>query len=109
MYKETLMSVAYNVIFKGTFSTKKLNRIAVSKNHLEKDYAKAYYPQSKLIECETQEDTLKMVLSGQADSAILNTYKSNKFLKFSLYLKAICFASRPARVGSSKPSILSNS
>lgn len=80
MYTETLMSVAYNVIFKGTFSSKKLNRIAVSKNHLEKDYAKAYYPQSKLIECETQEDTLKMVLSGQADSAILNTYKSNKFL-----------------------------
>ena len=80
MYSEPLMAISYNLIYSGTYSAEKINKIAVINNQLETEFVKKYYPQSKIITCDSRNDSLNLILSKQAHSAILNTYKTNKYL-----------------------------
>lgn len=80
MYSEPLMMISYNLIYTGNYDPNKINKIAVPDNQLESEFVKYYFPQAKIITCDSRNDSLNLILSKQADSAILNTYKTNKYL-----------------------------
>lgn len=80
MYSEPLMMISYNLIYTENYDPNKINKIAVPDNQLESEFVKCYFPQAKIITCDSRNDSLNLILSKQADSAILNTYKTNKYL-----------------------------
>lgn len=87
MFSSTLLEQSFSLIYSGDYSLKKYTRIAVSNQHLETDFVKEFFPQFEIIDCKTREDSIKAVTVGLADSAILNTYKTAKYLKGYRYNK----------------------
>ena len=67
---------------KPHFNENKANRIAVPKNKLslEKHIA-FYYPQWEIVDCDTQEDAVKLVKDGQADCFVIGASGEEKYSK----------------------------
>ena len=72
---------------KQHFNESKANRIAVPQNKLSlKKYLAFYYPQWEIVDCDTQEDAVKLVKDGQADCFVTGISSENKYSKkYSFY------------------------
>lgn len=69
------------------FTENNVNRIAVPQNKLSlKKYLAFYYPQWEIVDCDTQEDAVKLVKDGQADCFVTGISSENKYSKkYSFY------------------------
>lgn len=64
------------------FTENKVNRVAVPKNKISLTrYIAFYYPQWEIVDCDTQEDTIKLVKDGQADCFITGVSGEAKYSK----------------------------
>ena len=72
---------------KQYFNENNVNRIAVPQNKLSlKKYLAFYYPQWEIVDCDTQEDAVKLVNDGQADCFVTGISSENKYSKkYSFY------------------------
>ena len=72
---------------KEHFNENKANRVAVPQNKLSlKKYLAFYYPQWEIVDCDTQEDAVKLVKDGQADCFVTGISSENKYSKkYSFY------------------------
>ena len=72
---------------KQHFNENNVNRIAVPQNKLSlKKYLAFYYPQWEIVDCDTQEDAVKLVKDGQADCFVTGISSENKYSKkYSFY------------------------
>ena len=67
---------------KQYFNENNVNRIAVPQNKLSlKKYLAFYYPQWEIVDCDTQEDAIKLVKDGQADCFITGVSSEEKYSK----------------------------
>ena len=80
MFSSTFIDYSYNLLFTGEYSLQKYTRIATSNQYIDKSFIESIFPQFTIIECETLEDCLNLVINNQADSAFLNTYKTNNYI-----------------------------
>lgn len=64
------------------FTENKVNRVAVPQNKISLTrYIAFYYPQWEIVDCDTQEDALKLVKDGQADCFITGVSNNEKYSK----------------------------
>lgn len=64
------------------FNENKANRIAVPRNKISLTrYLAFYYPQWEIVDCDTQEDAIKLVKDGQADCFITGVSSEAKYSK----------------------------
>ena len=64
------------------FTENKVNRIAVPQNKISLTrYLAFYYPQWEIVDCDTQEDAIKLVKDGQADCFITGVSSEAKYSK----------------------------
>ena len=67
---------------KQHFNENKANRIAVPQNKLSlKKYLAFYYPQWEIVDCDTQEEGVKLVRDGQADCIVTGVSSEEKYSK----------------------------
>ena len=83
----TWTSNLMTVTNKQHFNENNVNRIAVPQNKLSlKKYLAFYYPQWEIVDCDTQEDAVKLVKDGQADCFVTGISSENKCSKkYSFY------------------------
>ena len=83
----TWTSNLMTVTNKQHFNENNVNRIAVPQNKLSlKKYLAFYYPQWEIVDCDTQEDAVKLVKDGQADCFVTGISSENKYSKkYSFY------------------------
>lgn len=64
------------------FTENKVNRVAVPKNKISLTrYIAFYYPQWEIVDCDTQEDAIKLVKDGQADCFVTGVSSEEKYSK----------------------------
>ena len=64
------------------FTENKANRVAVPRNKISLTrYLAFYYPQWEIVDCDTQEDAIKLVKGGQADCFITGVSSEEKYSK----------------------------
>ena len=64
------------------FTENKVNRVAVPRNKISLTrYIAFYYPQWEIVDCDTQEDAIKLVKDGQADCFITGVISEEKYSK----------------------------
>mgnify|MGYP004479397809 FL=1 len=64
------------------FTENKANRVAVPQNKISLTrYLAFYYPQWEIVDCDTQEDAIKLVKDGQADCLITGVSSEEKYSK----------------------------
>lgn len=64
------------------FTENKVNRVAVPQNKISLTrYLALYYPQWEIVDCDTQEDAIKLVKDGQADCFITGVSSEEKYSK----------------------------
>ena len=64
------------------FTENKANRVAVPQNKISLTrYLAFYYPQWEIVDCDTQEDAVKLVKDGQADCFITGVSSEEKYSK----------------------------
>ena len=64
------------------FTENKVNRVAVPQNKISLTrYIAFYYPQWEIVDCDTQEDAIKLVKDGQADCFITGVSSEEKYSK----------------------------
>ena len=64
------------------FTENKVNRVAVPRNKISLTrYIAFYYPQWEIVDCDTQEDAIKLVKDGQADCFITGFSSEAKYSK----------------------------
>ena len=64
------------------FTENKVNRVAVPRNKISLTrYIAFYYPQWEIVDCDTQEDAVKLVKDGQADCFIIGVGSEAKYSK----------------------------
>ena len=64
------------------FIENKVNRVAVPQNKISLTrYIAFYYPQWEIVDCDTQEDAIKLVKDGQADCFIIGVSSEAKYSK----------------------------
>lgn len=64
------------------FTENKANRVAVPQNKISLTrYLAFYYPQWEIVDCDTQEDAIKLVKDGQADCFITGVSSEEKYSK----------------------------
>ena len=64
------------------FTENKVNRVAVPRNKISLTrYIAFYYPQWEIVDCDTQEDAIKLVKDGQADCFIIGVSSEAKYSK----------------------------
>lgn len=67
---------------KQLFIENKVNRVAVPQNKISLTrYIAFYYPQWEIVDCDTQEDAIKLVKDGQADCFITGVSSEAKYSK----------------------------
>ena len=67
---------------KQHFTENKVNRVAVPQNKISiTRYIAVYYPQWEIVDCDTQEDAIKLVKDGQADCFITGVSSEEKYSK----------------------------
>ena len=67
---------------KQLFIENKVNRVAVPQNKISLTrYIAFYYPQWEIVDCDTQEDAIKLVKDGQADCFIIGVSSEAKYSK----------------------------
>ena len=67
---------------KQLFTENKVNRVAVPQNKISLTrYIAFYYPQWEIVDCDTQEDAVKLVKDGQADCFITGVSNNEKYSK----------------------------
>ena len=67
---------------KQLFIENKVNRVAVPQNKISLTrYIAFYYPQWEIVDCDTQEDAIKLVKDGQADCFITGIISEEKYSK----------------------------
>ena len=67
---------------KEYFNENKANRVAVPQNKISLTrYLAFYYPQWEIVDCDTQEDAIKLVKDGQADCFITGVSSEAKYSK----------------------------
>ena len=67
---------------KQHFNENKANRVAVPRNKISLTrYLAFYYPQWEIVDCDTQEDAIKLVKDGQADCFITGVSSEAKYSK----------------------------
>ena len=64
------------------FTENKVNRVAVPRNKISiTRYIAFYYPQWEIVDCDTQEDAIKLVKDGQADCFVTGVSSEEKYSK----------------------------
>ena len=64
------------------FTENKVNRVAVPQNKISLTrYIAFYYPQWEIVDCDAQEDAIKLVKDGQADCFIIGVGSEAKYSK----------------------------
>ena len=67
---------------KQLFTENQVNRVAVPRNKISLTrYIAFYYPQWEIVDCDTQEDAIKLVKDGQADCFITGVSSEAKYSK----------------------------
>ena len=67
---------------KPLFTENQANRVAVPQNKISLTrYIAFYYPQWEIVDCDTQEDAIKLVKDGQADCFITGVSSEEKYSK----------------------------
>ena len=67
---------------KQLFIENEVNRVAVPQNKISLTrYIAFYYPQWEIVDCDTQEDAIKLVKDGQADCFIIGVGSEAKYSK----------------------------
>ena len=67
---------------KQRFNENEVNRVAVPQNKISLTrYIAFYYPQWEIVDCDTQEDAVKLVKDGQADCFIIGVGSEAKYSK----------------------------
>ena len=67
---------------KQLFIENQVNRVAVPRNKISLTrYIAFYYPQWEIVDCDTQEDAIKLVKDGQADCFIIGVSSEAKYSK----------------------------
>ena len=67
---------------KEYFNENKANRVAVPQNKISLTrYIAFYYPQWEIVDCDTQEDAIKLVKDGQADCFVTGVSSEEKYSK----------------------------
>ena len=67
---------------KQFFNENKVNRVAVPQNKISLTrYLAFYYPQWEIVDCDTQEDAIKLVKDGQADCFVTGVSSEEKYSK----------------------------
>mgnify|MGYP004693425079 FL=1 len=67
---------------KQLFNENQANRVAVPQNKISLTrYIAFYYPQWEIVDCDTQEDAIKLVKDGQADCFIIGVSSEAKYSK----------------------------
>ena len=67
---------------KQLFTENQVNRIAVPQNKISLTrYIAFYYPQWEIVDCDTQEDAIKLVKDGQADCFVTGVSSEEKYSK----------------------------
>ena len=64
------------------FTENKVNRVAVPQNKISLTrYIAFYYPQWEIVDCDTQEDAIKLVKDGQADCFVTGVISEENYSK----------------------------
>ena len=67
---------------KQLFIENQVNRVAVPRNKISLTrYIAFYYPQWEIVDCDTQEDAIKLVKDGQADCFVTGVSSEEKYSK----------------------------
>ena len=67
---------------KQLFTENKVNRVAVPQNKISLTrYIAFYYPQWEIVDCDTQEDAIKLVKDGQADCFVTGISSEGNYSK----------------------------
>ena len=67
---------------KQLFIENQVNRVAVPQNKISLTrYIAFYYPQWEIVDCDTQEDAIKLVKDGQADCFVIGVSSEAKYSK----------------------------
>lgn len=67
---------------KQLFIENQVNRVAVPRNKISLTrYLAFYYPQWEIVDCDTQEDAIKLVKDGQADCFVTGVSSEEKYSK----------------------------
>ena len=67
---------------KQLFIENQVNRVAVPQNKISlKRYIAFYYPQWEIVDCDTQEDAIKLVQDGQADCFVTGVSSQENYSK----------------------------
>ena len=67
---------------KQLFTENQVNRVAVPQNKISLTrYIAFYYPQWEIVDCDTQEDAIKLVKDGQADCFVTGVSSEEKYSK----------------------------
>ena len=67
---------------KPLFNENQANRVAVPQNKISLTrYIAFYYPQWEIVDCDTQEDAIKLVKDGQADCFVTGVNSDEKYSK----------------------------
>ena len=67
---------------KQLFNENQANRVAVPQNKISLTrYIAFYYPQWEIVDCDTQEDAIKLVKDGQADCFVTGVSSEEKYSK----------------------------
>ena len=70
------------VTTKQLFIENQVNRVAVPRNKISLTrYIAFYYPQWEIVDCDTQEDAIKLVKDGQADCFVTGVSSEEKYSK----------------------------
>ena len=73
------------------FTENKVNRVAVPRNKISLTrYIAFYYPQWEIVDCDTQEDAIKLVKDGQADCFITGSAVRRNTAKFMVFTVFRC-------------------
>jgi diguanylate cyclase (GGDEF)-like protein len=108
-----VITTAMNLVFKGKYSSKKTNCIAVRKgNEIQTSYTIKHYPNAKIKYYETFEEALDAVRTGDADSIIINDLRKDGYLSHARYkqlksVRLLDYSSRCLAVNAGNNKLLS--
>jgi len=72
---DVLVPAEVSVVFKGTYSDRTTNSLAVDTNSIMYYYAQAVFPESTKVFCDSQEDCVQAVIDGRASCTMISDIK----------------------------------
>ena len=91
---DVVTSSVMTALYKGRFSEKCINVIAVDGTKLDISYVYDHFPHSKVISCNSAEEAVNAVIKGQAGSAIMQSNFAQQLLDKHSSLNSVSMMNR---------------